>query len=70
VTWIVIGAVVIAVALIAFLASRRRTPDGVTTFQRQIDALSPDARRSVQQRLEDVSKRDDPANGDGDVDGA
>ncbi len=68
--WIVIGVVIVAIALIAYIASRRRTPDGVESFQRQIDALSPDARRSVVQRLEDVSERDDPGTGDGDADGA
>ena len=57
--WIVLGAVAVAIVVVAFVATRRRTPDGVVTFQRQIDALSPEARRPVVQRLEDVSRRSD-----------
>ncbi len=57
--WIVIGAAIIAAGIVLFVLSRRRTPDPVTSFQRQIDALSPEARRSVVdrvQRLEDEKK--------------
>ena len=57
--WLVLGVVAVALVLIVVVASRRRTPDGVVTFQRQIDALSPEARRPVVQRLEDVTKRGD-----------
>jgi hypothetical protein len=60
---VVVGAVIVVVALAVVLARRRRTPDGVTTFQRQIDALSPEARRPVVQRLEDVSRRNEPLDG-------
>jgi hypothetical protein len=58
-TWIVIGAAIIAAGIVLFVLSRRRTPDPVTSFQRQIDALSPEARRSVVdrvQRIEDEKK--------------
>jgi hypothetical protein len=57
--WFVIGAAIIAAGIVLFVLSRRRTPDPVTSFQRQIDALSPEARRSVVdrvQRLEDEKK--------------
>jgi hypothetical protein len=57
--WIVIGAAIIAAGIVLFVLSRRRTPDPVTSFQRQIDALSPEARRSVVdrvQRIEDEKK--------------
>ena len=56
---VVIGAAVVALVVIIVLARGRRTPDGVASFQRQIDALSPEARRPVVKRLEDVTKRDD-----------
>ena len=75
--WVVVGVAIIAIGLAVLVLSRRRTPDGVATFQRQIDALSPEARRPVVKRLEDVvnSDQDDAPDGrqkrdDGDVDGA
>lgn len=57
--WIVIGVAIIAAGIVLFVLSRRRAPDPVTSFQRQIDALSPEARRSVVdrvQRIEDEKK--------------
>ena len=60
--WVVVGIGIVVFGLVAIAVSRRRTPDGVATFQRQIDALSPEARRPVVQRLEEVVKgepRDD-----------
>lgn len=70
--WVIAGVAVVAIALLILVATRRRTPDGVATFQRQIDALSPEARRPVVQRLEDVTKRDGPPDDapKGDSDGA
>lgn len=75
--WVIAGIAIVAIGLALLVASRRRTPDGVATFQRQIDALSPEARRPVVQRLEDVVKGEggeEPDAGksrrDGDVDGA
>jgi hypothetical protein len=56
---VVIGVAVVALVVIVVLARGRRAPDGVASFQRQIDALSPEARRPVVKRLEDVSKSDD-----------
>ena len=56
---VVIGVAVVALVVIVVLARGRRAPDGVASFQRQIDALSPEARRPVVKRLEDVTKRDD-----------
>ncbi len=66
--WVVIGAAVVAAGIVLFVLSRRRTPDGVTSFQRQIEALSPEARRSVVdrvQRLEEEGRATD-AKPDGD----
>lgn len=71
---VVIGVAVVALVIIVVLARGRRTPDGVASFQRQIDALSPEARRPVVKRLEDVTKRDDTdaerSDREGDPDGA
>ena len=63
--WILVGAAIVAAGIVLFVLSRRRTPDGVTTFQRQIDALSPEARRSVVDRVQQL----DDGNVDGDPDG-
>jgi HAMP domain-containing protein len=48
------GAVVIAVlvAFVAAAAGRRRQPtDDIASFRRQIDALSPEARRQTSDRM-------------------
>ena len=54
---IAVAALVVVVAVVAVLRARRaRHSDGVETFRRQIDALSPEARRPVVdkvQRLEE-----------------
>ena len=63
--WILVGAAIVAAGIVLFVLSRRRTPDGVTSFQRQIDALSPEARRSVVDRVQQL----DEGNVDGDPDG-
>lgn len=67
--WVIIGLAIIAVGVVLFLLSRRGTPDGVASFQRQIDALSPEARRPVVdqvQQLEEQQGRsaDQPPDGD------
>ena len=54
--WIVVGAAIVAAGLVLFVLSRRRAPDGVTSFQRQIDALSPEARRSVVDRVQKLDE--------------
>jgi hypothetical protein len=64
--WFVVGAAIIAAGIVLFVLSRRRTPDPVTSFQRQIDALSPEARRSVVdrvQRIEDEKKGESAPDG-------
>jgi hypothetical protein len=50
----VVGAVVLAVlvAVVAAVAGRRRQPtDDIASFRRQIDALSPEARRQTSDRM-------------------
>jgi hypothetical protein len=56
---IVVGAIVVVV-LIGVAVSRRRT-DPVESFQRQIDALSPEARRPT---IDQVRRADDHPIGD------
>ena len=57
---IVVAVALVAVIVGAVVSRRRRQPDGVATFRRQIDALSPEARRPVVnevQRLEDQATK-------------
>ncbi len=44
--------VIAVVAVFVVVARRRRPADGVATFRRQIDALSPEARRPVVDRVQ------------------
>ncbi len=50
---IVVGAVIVVVAFAAWALARSRhdVDDGVTSFRRHIDALSPEARREVIDRV-------------------
>jgi type VI protein secretion system component VasK len=61
VIWVIVVAVVVVVALAvgAWIVTRRRRPSepGVASFQRHIDALSPEARREVADRVK--RQRDD-----------
>jgi hypothetical protein len=54
--WIVVGVAIVAAGVVMFVLSRRRAPDGVTSFPRQIDALSPEARRSVVDRVQQLEE--------------
>ncbi len=49
---VVVVLIVVLVGAVAFLAMRRRPrqDDGLRSFRRHIDALSPEARREVQDR--------------------
>ena len=49
---VVVAAVVVAGLLIVLLGLRRRPVDGVASFRRHIDALSPEARREVIDRVQ------------------
>jgi hypothetical protein len=65
-TALAVALIAVVIVVVAVVAVRRaRRPDGVATFRRQIDALSPEARRPVVdkvQRLDD-EKKGDAANG-------
>jgi HAMP domain-containing protein len=53
-TALIVGAVVLVVlvTLVAAAAGRRRQPtDDIASFRRQIDALSPEARRQTSDRM-------------------
>lgn len=52
--WVIVGVAIVAAGIVLFLLSRRRATDGVTSFQRQIDALSSEARRPVVDRVQEL----------------
>jgi HAMP domain-containing protein len=52
---IAIAVVIVLAVVVAVLRARRsRHSDGVATFRRQIDALSPEARRPVIDRVQQL----------------
>jgi len=51
---IVIGVLLIAALLAVRISNHRRPVDGVATFRRHIDALSPEARREVIDRVQNA----------------
>jgi len=67
---IVLGAVLL-VLIIAVVVRRRRGPDPVDSFRRQIDALSPEARRpTIDRGRTDDARADEPPDDSGrDADG-
>jgi hypothetical protein len=48
--------VALAVVIVVVRARRSRHSDGVATFRRQIDALSPEARRPVVDRVQQLEE--------------
>lgn len=66
-TAIVVVVVVVVVALIfGALLRRRTTSDGVDSFRRQIDALSPEARRPTVDQVKSAERPDDETASDPD----
>lgn len=55
--YVVVGIVVGLVAVVAFVRYQRRPETGVDRFRRHIDALSPDARREVMDRVRSASEQ-------------
>ena len=47
---LVVVGVLVVVAVVVLIFRRPRQDDGVSSFRRHIDALSPEARREVQER--------------------
>jgi hypothetical protein len=61
---VIVAAVVIGVLVAVVVASsgrNRRPPDDIASFRRQIDALSPEARRQTSDRMK---PSDAPPSGD------
>ena len=65
---VIIAVVVGALVLAVWVGRSRRANDGVDSFRRQIDALSPEARRPVVDQVQSVADRhtrdDEPADDD------
>ena len=51
---------IILVAVVFLVARSRRSHDGVDSFRRQIDALSPEARRPVIDQMYGTNDRSEP----------
>jgi hypothetical protein len=49
---VAVVAALVVVVIVVFLVRRDRSADGVATFRRQIDALSPQARREVVDKVQ------------------
>jgi hypothetical protein len=56
---IAVVAALIVIAVVIVVARRRRPVDGVASFRRQIDALSPEARRPVVDRVQALEDDDE-----------
>ncbi len=54
---VVIVVAIVVVAIAAALIMRARRPDTVEVFQRQIDALSPEARKPVVEQIQQLDER-------------
>ena len=70
---VVIAIAVVAVVAAIVVSNRRRRSDGVDSFRRQIDALSPEARRTVVDQVQNAAERqrvDEPDAPDDDEGGA
>lgn len=57
---LLVGLVVIAAVILGLVLRARRSGDAVADFRRQIDALSPEARRGVTDRVRRLERDDDP----------
>ena len=47
---------IVAIVVVVAIANARRRNDGVDSFRRQIDALSPEARRSVVDQVQSAAE--------------
>ena len=56
---VIVIVVAVVVVVIVALALRARRPDTVEVFQRQIDALSPEARKPVVEQIQQLDERTD-----------
>jgi hypothetical protein len=65
VVFVVVAVALLAVVLIVVGKRMSRPRDGVEQFQRQIDALSSEARRPVVDRVQAIEDDDGPTKGAG-----
>lgn len=56
-TFMILVAAVAVVLVVVAVARSRRANDGVDSFRRQIDALSPEARRPVVDQVQNAAGR-------------
>ncbi len=64
---IMIIVIIVVVAVVLGLRLRNRTAnDGVDSFRRQIDALSPEARKPTVDQVKSAERPDDDERADGD----
>jgi len=61
---IAVGAVVVVLVLVVLVWRRRHSGDPVKAFQRHIDALSPEARRPVVDRVQQIEQEERRGNGE------
>ena len=61
---IAIAVCAVAVIVVIAVANARRRNDGVDSFRRQIDALSPEARRNVVDQVQNAAERRERAGDD------
>lgn len=64
-SWLIVAVIGGTLVIVIGLNMRRRR-DTVASFQRQIDALSPEARRGVTERIRDLDPDRDESDGSGD----
>lgn len=55
----IIGVAVVVAVFVAIVVVRRKEPDTLGSFQRQIDALSPEARRPVVDQVHRIERADE-----------
>ena len=61
---VVVVLVVVLIAVAVAVTNARRRNDGVDSFRRQIDALSPEARRTVVDQVQNAAERRDQLSAD------
>jgi hypothetical protein len=64
-SWLIVAVIAGTLVIVIGLNMRRRR-DTVASFQRQIDALSPEARRGVTERIRELDPDRDESDGNGD----
>jgi hypothetical protein len=67
--WLIIIAAVVVAALAVVRVRANRARDGVDSVRRQIDALSPEARRPVVDQVQNAASRIEPRPVDDDESG-